>query len=287
MEINGLQIRDIKDIQDALTAFSTLNAELENLGDSMAENLGDYKSLTNNQKEILEAINALQINSNKAKDDLIGFANDLPIFIKDMNESFSLNSINVIKQIESSLENANTNIVKNFNSLKAKIDYLSNSNLEAIEEAIKSINFKHIEDSINVQIGNQEKVLTNNIKSLDKSIKGINNSAKNVEIVRENISVSLLRFNKASKSLTIWKSLILLLIGGIAGAGAMFTYGLPMIKPILKSNENVYNFFKDNSIIYGTGHFKNTKEPYLWIDGSNYKESSIYQDGKFVITFKK
>lgn len=309
MEINGLKIRDITDIQDALTAFSTLNAELENLSDSMAQNLGDYKSLTSNQKEILEAINTLQINSNKIKDELLDFANVMPNFVNKLNDKISLNSTNVIKQIEKSLSDANGTINRNFESLKKKIDGLEDSNLEAIKKAIDSVNFSRIEKAINSQIAKQQKELSSHISTLDGSIDSINKSSKNLEAVQHNINLAISNFNKASKSLTVWKIVAVLFVGAFVGAGAMLAYGLPVAKPLyytdlvkarkdnlatqedykamIQKANGVVKWLDKNNIRYGYGYFSDTKLPYFFFEKSNYKTSWTDKQGDFVINLKK
>ena len=301
MEINGINIRDIKDVQDALTAFSTLNAELENLDDSMTENINDYQSLTTNQKEILAAINSLQINSTKIKDDLVEFGNDLPTFINQLNDKMKSSSSRVIQQTEQSLDEAKISINNDFQRLKNKINDLESTNLKAIEKAIDSVNFTQVEKAINNQIARQQKKLNSNISTLDSSIDSINESSKNLKQIQKNINVSISNFNKVSRTLTAWKTVAVLTVGAVFGAAIMLVYGLSEARPFyyqnlirtkqeykqaIQQSQGVAHFFNINNIKYSYGYVEKHKIKYFDFGKKSYMNSWVTKDGDLLIKLK-
>ena len=69
MEINGLKIRDMRDVQDVLMALETLKSGLENISDKFDTNFDNYQYLSDTtndnitkQSEIISAIGRLQNN---------------------------------------------------------------------------------------------------------------------------------------------------------------------------------------------------------------------------------
>jgi len=226
----------------------------------------------------------------------------MPNLVNDLNEKMSSKTTNLIKQIDKSLSEANSTINRNFKSLKDKIDNLEDSNIEAIQSAINSVNFDKIEKAINSQIAKQQKKLSSYISTLDSSIDSINKSSKNLDEVQDDINSAISDFNKASKSLTFWKIVAVLLTGAFFGAFAMLGYGLQIAKPLIfadsiktqkkykemmKNATGVVKFFDKNNIHYAFGYFTDTKEPYFFLKGRNYKNSWKDKQGNLIIQLKK
>lgn len=230
MEINGIQIRDIKDIQDALTAFQTLNIELENLGESMSDNLGDYKELTNNQKEILEAINTLLINAQKTKNDIIELANNFPKFANEIKSNFKSDANAINDKIKTALESFDSSFKASFSNLKSKLDDLDAENKKSIERAINSINFNRIQKSINLTVKKANEELLESVDNFIPVINKIESTKDEIETFNNNLTDSIDNFNKASKSLNAWKITAVLFVGLCLGAGAMLFFGLQSSK---------------------------------------------------------
>ncbi|MEA2018246.1 MAG: hypothetical protein U9N59_07345, partial [Campylobacterota bacterium] len=90
MEINGIKIRDMKDVQDVLMALETIKSGIENVSDDMSNNYTNYSSLNEDisnsaysQKELIEGISNLQI---KAKN-LFNNYHALGNLQKEMNDN--------------------------------------------------------------------------------------------------------------------------------------------------------------------------------------------------------
>ena len=97
MEINGIKIREMKDVQDVLMALETIKLGLENVSDTMNNNYNNYSSLNEDisnsvysQKELIDGISNLQI---KARD-IIDNINTLNNNTKSINS----NTISTIKK---------------------------------------------------------------------------------------------------------------------------------------------------------------------------------------------
>jgi len=309
MEINGLQIRDIKDIQDALTAFATLNAELENLSDSMAQNLGDYKSLTTNQKEVLNAINQLQINSTSARDKIIELLKELPKYLDDMKSSFKSDANSIDAQIKATLSSFEQNMQSSLLELNRKLKELDRENQESIKTAINSINYKQVQKHINQTVKQAEYKLINSLDNFTKVIRAIKETKREIESVSYELNDSVESFNSAVKSMNWVKSIAYISIGAVIGAAAMLYFGLQEAKPLyyadivqkqkeyetakakyLKTVKNltgVAKFLNKNGIIFGYGYFDDTKEPYIYFKKGNYTNAWKDKAGDFVISLKK
>ena len=209
MEINGIRIRDMKDVQDVLMAFETIKANLENISDDLDKNYEDYKSISkdvnnsiNTQKEIIESISKIQIQ-----------ANELVEKIKQTNKDIVEANIETIKIIQDEIKKLSNRIIETINSIEFKeIEQTINTKLAS---KINEIETKIIElNKIPTAI---EKTKNKTIETLDKNIK---TNQKKLNYVTNKLNKSLETFNEEYKSINKYKlfatAAICIAIGAIA-----------------------------------------------------------------------
>lgn len=296
MEINGIKIRDVKDIQDLLAMLETIKMSLENLSEDMDQNYDNYSSTSKdlkesiaNEKGIIEAINHLQVN-----------ASDL---------------INQIEDLAQQSDRLNT---KNIEVLKEQIKEFENQVQIAMETAIDKVDFSRLRQQI-------LSILKEKISIIDKQLEGLNKSKDDLEQFNKSMRLTLdtvyldmknkiNSFNRLSK-LVNYKTLGATFLGGIFLGFIIFTlFDISIFKDKIFKEEKetiyIYNqkikylddvygkaksleaFLNKNGIKVQHGYFtdKNDKEditkPYLLIEPGQYGKVGDTDKGLIIGLFK-
>lgn len=206
MEINGIKIRDIKDVQDVLMALETIKSGIENLSDDMSSNYTNYSSLNEDisnsvfsQKELIEGISHLQI---KARD-LIDNINTLNSNTKSINS----NTINTIKkefeEFDYHIKKSMSSVVNSIDlsTFKRQVEDLFNDKISSLESEVRRLNSNN-----------------NDLEKLNTTIKSTLKTAKS------EMSDSINEFNRLSKVVN-WKVILSVAFGGMF-AGASLVSGI-------------------------------------------------------------
>jgi hypothetical protein len=236
MQINGIEIRDIKDAQDVLMALETIRGAIEVLSESMSDNYNGYSGAVSNQTEIIESINHLMIESKKIIDNINILNNNTKIINKDTVSKVNYVSKEIIEKIESEREW----FIKEFDStLQSKLDSIDKDNFtnqaNKIYRELSYLNSQILEDSKALKEN-----LTKNSQTLEQSVN------KSLKSIKEEISSDLnsLREEKIKvfKRPTIigyvLVALVSTFVGSILGAYMKFDFVVSYIVPKAINNAN-------------------------------------------------
>jgi len=230
MEINGIKIREMKDVQDVLMALETIKLGLENVSDTMNNNYNNYSSLNEDisnsvysQKELIDGISNLQI---KARD-IIDNINTLN------NNTKSINS-NTISTIKKEFEDFDYYIKKTMSTVvnsidlstfKRQVENLFNDKISSLESEVRRLNSNN-----------------DNLKKLNTTIKSTLKNTSN------DMYDSIDEFNRLSKVVN-WKVIVSVLTGGIfLGALIMGGWGLQFFKnKIFKDEQMAISEYKEKT----------------------------------------
>jgi len=230
MEINGIKIRDMKDVQDVLMALETIKSGIENLSDDMSENYQGYNALVGDisdsvatQKELIEGISHLQI---KARD-IIDNINTLNSNTKTINS----NTINTIKkefeEFDYHIQKTMSSVVNGIDltTFKRQIETLFSDKISSLESEVRRLNSNN-----------------NDLEKLNTTIKSTLKTAKT------EMSDSIEDFNRLVKVVN-WKVIVSVLFGGIfIGAILMMFFGLNIAKSqIFKDEQMAISEYKNKT----------------------------------------
>ncbi len=230
MEINGLKIRDMKDVQDVLMALEIIKSGIENLSDDMSNNYTNYSSLNEDisnsvysQKELIEGISHLQI---KARD-ILDNINTLNNNTKTINK----NTIDIIKK---EFEEFDYHIQKTMSSIVNGID------LSTFRQQVEKL-FKDKVSSLENETRRLE-INNDNLEKLNNTIKSTLKSTK--AEMRESIE----EFNRLAKVVNL-KVILSVGFGGIfLGAILMMFFGLNIAKTqIFKDEQMAISEYKNKT----------------------------------------
>lgn len=238
MEINGIKIRDMKDVQDVLMALETIKLSIENLSDDMSNNYHNYSSLNEDisdsvvsQKELIEGISHLQIKGKELADYLQQLGSNIKIVnqksINNLKEEFE----NFDYQIKNTLSNVVNDI--DLSTFRKQVETLFSSKVSSLESEVRRLS----------KLNDDLSTLNDN---LDKSIKTAKTKVKETfDYTKENIDDSLERFNSMAKVVN-YKSIGFSFVGGcFVGFMALGVFGLDLLKDRMFKNEqmaiNEYN----------------------------------------------
>lgn len=296
MEINGMKIRDMKDVQDVLVALETIKMSLENLSEDMDKNYDNYSSTSEdlkesitNEKGIIEAINHLQVN-----------ANDL---------------INNIEDLAQQSDRLNT---KNIEALKEQIKEFENQVQKAMDTAIDKVDFSRLRQQILNIFKEKISIIDTQLEKLNKSKDDLAQFNKSMRLTLDTVDLDMKNkinsFNRLSK-LVNYKTLGATFLGGIFSGFIIFTlFDISIFKDKIFKEEKetiyIYNqkikylddvygkaksleaFLNKNGIKVQHGYFtdKNDKEditkPYLLIEPGQYGKVGDTDKGLIIGLFK-
>jgi len=223
MEINGIRIRDMKDVQDVLMALETIKSGIENISDGLSENYEDYNSVSediansvSSQKELIESISNIQIKAS----DIIDNINILNNNTKSINSK----TINTIKtefeefdrQIENTMSSAINSI--DLSTFRRQIESLFDKKITSLEVEVERL--KNNNNNLEKFNSNIKKTLRNEKEDIEDTLNNLNYDLSN----------SINKFNKLSKVVN-WKVILSVgLAGMFAGALLMMFVGLNIAK---------------------------------------------------------
>ncbi len=228
MEINGIEIKDIKDAQDVLTALETLRLGIEILSDSMNENYTNYNSLTVNindsvhsQKELIDGLSHLQMKAHALSDNYQALSR----FQKETNDNNILMLKKEFKDFDRQIKNTMSNVVN-------EID------LSIFERQVETL----FNDKISI-LENEARRLKSNVDDFEKLNTTIKLTLGNA---RDGMNNSINQFNALAKS-TNWKVILGVGFTSIfAGALLMMFFGLSIAKSqIFKDEQMVISDYKE------------------------------------------
>jgi len=231
MEINGLKIRDMKDVQDVLMALETIKLGLENVSDNMDNNYKDYISLNYNiadsvstQKGIVEGISHLQIKGN-----------DLLKYLEQLNNNVKIVNNKSISNLKEEFSNFDMQIERTLSTVINGID------LSRFRRQVETL----FNDKIN-SLENEVRRLKRNIDYLYE----INNKLdKTIDYNKDNLIATINDFNELSK-LVNYKVVIGSILGGILMGGILMGgFGISFLKDKIFNDEQIaiekYNYERD------------------------------------------
>lgn len=225
MEINGMKIRDMKDVQDVLMALETIKNGVENLSDSMTENYTNYSSLNEDmsnsvfsQKELIQGISHLQI---KARD-IVDNINTLN------NNTKSINS-NTISTIKKEFEEFDYHIKKTMLNVVNELD------LSEFRQQFKQQVEELFKDKISA-LENEVRRLKDGNDYLNKLNITILQTAKSTKI---EMSDSIKEFNRLSKVVNRKVISFAVFSGIFVGAISMMFFGLNIAKSQIFIDEKI------------------------------------------------
>ena len=199
LEINGMKISGIKDVQDVLSALATINAELENLSSTFEDNYIKYDkinqdSIQNYQKQsdIIQAITTLQSKSKNIYDEVIKGQKEASKIFKRERETllsasnqFSEEHKIIGDRISNDLTDTLDTLRVELNQIRGKI---SNSFHRAIQEDI-NIDTTELAKKINARVDeiDIENLNSNVIEVKDTIKKATNNISSWSETIEKDI----------------------------------------------------------------------------------------------------
>lgn len=228
MEINGLKIRDMKDVQDVLMALEIIKSGIENLSDSMSENYQDYNSLVSDisdsvvsQKELIEGISNLQIKAGTLFDNY----HALGKLQKEMNDNNILMLKKEFKDFDRQIKDTMSSVVNgiDLSTFRKQVETLFNDKISNLESEVRRL-----------KSGNDD------LEKLNTTIKSTLKTAKN------EMSDSISQFNTLSKVVN-WKVLLGVGFSGMfLGAMIMGGWGLQFLKDkIFKDEQLAISSYKE------------------------------------------
>jgi len=205
MTINGMQIKDLKDVQDVLAAFQTLIITTETLIEELSKKAEDYRAITtsfdNNHTahgEILGALTEEQMKLQQLTSVIDKMSSATAQIAKDMINMFR---DNLQAKINKAFDRVDDTAVHQ--SLQQTIEKsLRRINTEAIDNAAKSMN------TGSAKIEKLYKIATRTLNEIDGSVKEFNETVVN-------------GFNKKAIIVTGSITLLFGLILGTVGHSAM------------------------------------------------------------------
>lgn len=230
MEINGIKIRDMKDVQDVLMALETIKSGIENLSDSMSENYTNYSSLNEDisnsvysQKELIEGISNLQIKARTLFDNYQALGK----LQKEMNDNNILMLKKEFKDFDRQIKDTMSSVVNgiDLSTFRRQVETLFNEKISNLESEVRRL-----------KSGNDD------LKKLNSTIKSTLKSAKT------EMSDSIEDFNRLAKVVN-WKVIVSVLFGGMfAGALLMMFFGLNIAKSqIFKDEQMAISEYKNKT----------------------------------------
>jgi len=227
MEINGLKIRDMRDVQDVLMALETIKLGIENIGDGLSENYEDYNSISediansvSSQKELIESISALQI---KASD--------------------IIDNINILNNNTKSINNKTISTIKTeFEEFDRQIENTMSSAINSIDLSTFRRQIESLFDKKITSLESEVRRLKNNNDNFGKLNDIVQSNLKNV---KSEMSKSINEFNRLAKVVN-WKVILSVGFGGIfAGALLMMFFGLDIAKKqVFKDQQTAIQNYK-------------------------------------------
>lgn len=228
MEINGIKIRDMKDVQDVLMALETIKSGIENLSDDMSENYQGYNALVNDisdsvvsQKELIEGISHLQMKAKTLFDNYHALGN----LQKEMNDNNIIMLKKEIKDFDRQIKDTMSSVINSIDlsTFRRQVETLFNDKISNLE--------------------NENRRLSNNndkLKSLNSDIETTLKSAK------RDMKDSIDDFNRLSKVLN-WKVILSVGFGGMfLGAMIMGGWGITFLKDkIFKDEQLAISSYKE------------------------------------------
>lgn len=304
MEINGINIRDIRDAQDILTALEIIRATLENLSDDMQNNYTNYSETTQAFRDskadinsILDSLNRLQINA------------------QDLNKTNEITSNKINENANIITTAFKTEIDKNIDLLERKFTRYKSDTIFNIDKAINSIDLHKFDNSIksmlndkiealkieveNIEINNQNFAKIN--QNLDNVLTNANQNLKDsISQTFEDMDNNLTTFKRVTKTLN-FMVISATFIGGLAlgllGGGSVSFLKLKeyydiKIKDLddkyLKNeiNEDKLIWYKEKYNIKAT-EFSDAKEQHiLIIPSDNIKNIQEREKSRYIIELK-
>lgn len=193
MSINGMEIKEIRDVQDALAAFQTMNITAETIVEELAKRAAEYSviidSFDRNHSQHGEMIAALSEEQMKLQ--------QLSVSIEKMSQATAINSQKMLAQFQ-------TNVQQTIDAAFKKVDNeaVHRSLQQTIEKSLSRVNTGSIEkaaDSMN-----------NGANKIDQLNRGLNITLHQItSAIRDYNNTVVNNFNK--KALIATGSIALLL----------------------------------------------------------------------------
>ena len=212
MEINGIRIRDMKDVQDVLMALETIKSGIENISDGLSENYEDYNSISedisnsvSSQKELIESISNIQIKANDIVDNINILNNDTKSINSKTIDTIKTEFKEFDRQIENTMSSAINNI--DLSTFRKQIESLFDSKITSLESEVRRLK------NNNNDFGKLNDIVQSNLKN-----------------VKSEMSKSINEFNRLAKVVN-WKVILGVGFAGVfAGALLMMFFGLNIAK---------------------------------------------------------
>lgn len=176
MSINGMEIKEIRDVQDALAAFQTMNITAEIIVEELAKRAAEYSAIIDsfdrNHSQHGEMIAALSEEQMKLQ--------QLSVSIEKMSQATAMNAQKMLAQFQ-------TNVQQTIDAAFRKVDNeaVHRSLQQTIEKSLSRVNTGSIEkaaDSMNngaAKIDQLNRGLNTTLHQINSAIREYNNTVVN------------------------------------------------------------------------------------------------------------